>query len=65
MPSSVVSGMHYNEGTKVLRVIFVSGAVYDYKNVPVKIYREMKAASSKGTFLNTRIKEHYPFEKVK
>lgn len=57
--------MHYNDDTKTLRVVFVSGAIYDYKKVPAEVYHAMQSASSKGTFLNTHIKEHYRFEKIK
>ncbi len=65
MPSSVVAAIKYDPATSTLRVIFVSGMVYDYKDVPEKIYKEMKAASSKGTFLNQQIKGNYEFEKIK
>jgi hypothetical protein len=64
MPSSVVAAMQYNAATSTLRIIYVSGDVYDYKNVPKKVYEEMKAFTSKGTFLNKRIKGNYDFEKV-
>lgn len=57
--------MHYYDDTKTLRVVFVSGAVYDYKKVPVNVYRAMQLAPSKGNFLNANIKAHYQFEKVK
>ena len=63
MPSSVVAAMKYDNHTSTLRIIFVSGIVYDYKNVPEKIYKAMKTASSKGNFLNTQIKGKYDFEK--
>jgi hypothetical protein len=65
MPSSVIAHMQYSDETKTLRVVFVSGAVYDYKNVPAEVYRAMQSAPSKGAFLNTSIKEHYPFKKIK
>ncbi|MDB4902038.1 MAG: ATPase protein [Mucilaginibacter sp.] len=64
MPSSVVAAMQYNAATSILRIIYVSGDVYDYKNVPEKVYKEMKAYTSKGTFLNKRIKGNYDFEKI-
>lgn len=64
MPSSVVAAMQYNAATSTLRIIYVSGDVYDYKNVPEKVYNEMKAYTSKGTFLNKRIKPNYDFEKI-
>ena len=65
MPSSVVASVFYDSLKHRLRVYFVSGAVYDYKNVPEKIYKQMKAAISKGQFLNQRIKTRFGFEKVK
>lgn len=65
MPSSVVAHMHYDEKTSTLRVTYVSGAVYDYKDVPTKVYGEMKRATSKGIFLNRQIKGTYAFIKVR
>ena len=65
MPSSVVAAIRYDATTSTLRVIYVSGSVYDYKNVPEKVYKEMKEAFSKGDFLNKQIKPKYEFEKIK
>ena len=42
MPSSVVSGISYNPETAILRIAFVSGMIYDYKDVPEEIYYAMK-----------------------
>ena len=64
MPSSVVSAIRYYPDTSVLRIIFVSGLVYDYEKVPEKVYKKMKAATSKGTFLNHHIKGQYDYKKV-
>jgi hypothetical protein len=64
MPSSVIAGMSYNVPSATLRVTFVSGRVYEYRNVPEEVYREMKKAGSKGEFLNLRIKGHYAFKKI-
>jgi len=64
MPSTVVSAMHYYPHKKLLRVIYVSGSVYDYKDVPEKIYNAMKSALSKGTYLNKYIKGKYHFDKI-
>lgn len=65
MPSSVVAHMMYNADTRKLRIIFVSGMVYDYKDVPEAVYLAMKSAGSKGIYLNKHIKGHYNFKKVK
>ena len=64
MPSSVVQTMRYDRATHKLRIIFVSGMVYDYLNVPEEVYLEMKEAGSKGTFLNQRIKKNFSYRKV-
>jgi len=65
MPSSVVATIRYDAITSTLRVVYVSGSVYDYKQVPEKIYKDMRTASSKGEFLNKHIKPNYEFEKIK
>ena len=64
MPSSVVANMSYNAHTFTLRITFVSGMIYDYKNVPEEVYYAMKTSGSKGTYLNQHIKGNYEFEKI-
>jgi hypothetical protein len=64
MPSTVVAHMEYNVSRQTLRITFVSGLVYNYLHVPERVYNNMKAATSKGTFLNKHIKGKYDFEKV-
>ena len=65
MPSSVVASFRYNAETHVLRIYFVSVAVYDYKDVPEEVYMAMKKSGSKGFFLNKEIKEKYSFDRIK
>ena len=64
MPSSVISFFSYDTAKAVLRVGYVSGRIYDYKEVPEQVYLDMKAAFSKGTFLNEHIKGKYTFQKI-
>jgi hypothetical protein len=64
MPSSVVAKMIYDGDSETLRIVYVSGMVYDYKHVPLEVYQAMKNSGSKGTFLNQHIKNNYEFEKV-
>ena len=65
MPSSVVAAMRYNPESTTLRIIFVSGMIYEYKNVPAEKYEAMKTSGSKGKFLNKFIKGFHPFRKIK
>jgi hypothetical protein len=64
MPSSVVAEIKYDKLSHTLRVIYVSGVIYDYKDVPEQIYIAMKTAFSKGTFLNLYVKGKFEFVKV-
>jgi DNA primase len=57
--------MKYDPEKATLRVVFVSGMIYDYKNVPEEEYIRMKTSGSKGIYLNKHIKGKYEFEKVK
>ena len=57
--------MNYNADTSTLRVTFVSGMVYEYKDVPEEIYIAMKTSGAKGIYLNQHIKGKYPFEKIR
>lgn len=59
--SSAISSVGYDEGSSTLEVEFQSGAVYDYFDVPPRIYRALLKASSKGRFLSRRIRDRYPF----
>ncbi len=65
MPSTVVANIKYDSVAERLTIIFVSGLVYDYKNVPADVYEALKQSGSKGTFLNTHIKGQYDYEKRK
>lgn len=65
MPSSVVAEIMYDKRSQTLRVIYISGMIYDYKDVPEKIYTAMKTAFSKGVFLNKYVKGKYEFEKIR
>ncbi|WP_449437144.1 KTSC domain-containing protein [Pedobacter steynii] len=64
MPSSVIDRILYNKEEQVLTVIFLSGQVYDYKNVPYNTYLSFRAARSKGRYLNKYIKGVYQYENL-
>jgi KTSC domain-containing protein len=65
MPSSVVAGIMYDKLSNTLRVTYVSGMIYDYKDVPEEIYTALKTSFSKGVFLSKYVKGKYEFEKIK
>ncbi len=62
--SSNVESIGYDEGTQTLRVRFLNGSEYDYKNVPVMEFEQLKNAQSVGSYMNRNIKGSYAYEKV-
>lgn len=65
MPSSVISSITYDASSSTLRITFVSGNIYDYKDVPILVYQFIKKSASKGIFFNQYIKGKYPFRRIK
>jgi hypothetical protein len=65
MPSSVIRQYSYDAPHQCLRIVYVSGNVYEYFDVPAEVYEKMKASTSKGEFLNRHIKGRFSFERVK
>jgi hypothetical protein len=59
--SSAVSSIGYDERSSVLEVEFEGGAVYDYFDVPAKVYKDLLEASSIGRFVSLQIRDQYPF----
>ncbi len=64
MPSSVIITSYYDKAAATLRIVFVSGKVYEYINVPEKVYNALKASKSKGTYFNNFIKDKYLFKNI-
>lgn len=64
MPSSVIKSMYYDAARAALRIVFVSGVIYEYRNVPEHVYESMKSSASKGAYLNTFIKNNFEFKKL-
>ncbi len=62
--SSNISSIGYDAGTDTLEVEFLSGAIYQYYNIPQNMYDQLMQAGSKGRFLNTYIKNAYPYSRV-
>ncbi len=64
MPSTAIDSMNYDPETLTLRIRFVSGLEYDYKNVPPEVFKQLKISGSKGRYLNLHIKGKYEFERI-
>jgi len=62
--SSTISRMAYDESRKVLTVEFKNGSRYEYYDLPINAFNQMKAAVSKGQFLSASIKGRYRYARV-
>lgn len=56
--SSTISQAVYFPATRVLRLHFTSGAIYDFFEVHPSTWNGMKEADSPGKYYNTSIKQH-------
>ena len=64
MPSSVIKYFSYDAATETLKIIFVTDMIYQYKEVPEKIHKMLKASGSKGRYFNRHIKDKFKFQKL-
>lgn len=62
--SSNVASIGFDEATQTLEVEFLNGTVYQYYNVSEYMYQQLTHAPSKGRFLNTYIKNAFPYSRV-
>ena len=62
--SSNVQAIGYDPETQTLEVEFHGGSVYQYYGVPDHMHEQIMRAPSKGGFLNSYIKNGYPYSRV-
>ena len=55
--SSDIRSVGYDSDSLMLEVEFLSGAVYQYANVPAAVYHGLLAAPSKGRYFNQFIRK--------
>ncbi len=63
MPSTVIQWFRYDESTARLSVMFQSGRLYIYENVPAALAARMKQSFSKGQFFNEHIRDRFAFRR--
>jgi hypothetical protein len=62
--SSNLISAGYDAPSETLEVEFSNGTVYQYYNVGAALYEQFTQAPSKGQFLNTYIRNAYPYSRV-
>jgi len=63
--SSNLKSVGYDPKTRVLEIEFLNGAVYQYDNVPLEVYKGLMKASSHGKYFHAHIRDRYPYRRVK
>ncbi len=62
--SSNISAIGYDNDSLTLAIEFKNGSVYHYSGVPQEEHAGIMNAESKGKYLNSNIKNRYPFVKL-
>jgi len=57
--SSAMQAVGYDPETRLMKIQFTSGNVYDFCGVPEHVYAGLMSAFSKGTYYNDYIKDRY------
>jgi hypothetical protein len=62
--SSNIAEIGYDESRRILEVLFRTGNVYQYFDVPPQEYQALMQASSYGQYLNANIKGRFRYARV-
>ena len=55
----MVYAVGYDEKTSTLEVVFKKGSIWAYEDVPKKIYKNLLASDSVGSYMNSFILDCY------
>lgn len=62
--SSNIAELGYDEGQRILEVLFHNGTRYQYFDISPQIFSELMQASSIGQYLNANIKGNFRYARV-
>jgi hypothetical protein len=62
--SSNIDEIGYDDKSRTLRILFCSGALWDYSGVPASEHADIVASSSKGKYFNSEIRGVYTGKRV-
>ena len=57
LTSATIHSVGYEVATQTLRIVFHSGAVYEYANVPEEVYVGLLRAESHGAYFAAHIRQ--------
>ena len=61
--SSNLSSIGYDKGNEILEIEFNHGGIYQYSNVPQRVYNNLMNADSHGVYFSANIRDMYPTKK--
>jgi hypothetical protein len=64
VPSTEITQVGYHEDSETLEIKFVQGGVYQFFNVPSKVYDELIHASSVEKYYHSKIGERFPCSRI-
>jgi hypothetical protein len=62
--SSNLASVGYDEHEEILEIEFQHGGVYQYFDVPKKVYEELMNAESHGKYFSAHIRNEYHYKKI-
>ena len=63
--SSAIRSVGYDGATATLEVEFMSGAVYEYREIPEQLYIDLLSAESKGGYFDAHVRcDRYPCRRL-
>jgi KTSC domain-containing protein len=64
LESTTLAWVSYSPDQDLLELGFQTGTIYDYFDVPPRIYRELLASDSKGRYFNQHIRNAFRSQQV-
>lgn len=65
LDSSMLYAVGYDPKTQTLEVVFNSGGIYRYADVPPQVYEDLLQTDSKGRYMWMNVLNLYPFERLR
>lgn len=65
LDSSMLYAVGYDSQSETLEVVFNSGGIYRYSDVPASVYDGLLASDSPGRYMWTEIINLYPYERLR
>jgi len=62
--SRILRSVGYDESTKILEIEFSSGVVYQFLNVPPKVYADLMKSGEIGKYFSEKIRPRFQTKQV-